>query len=303
MDKGKIIQQFTDDLSNSSEYVRKQRLYYCKKFLDFAGDRPLSKWNKTLVNDFLMAMDKEGYAKGSVRYAYGVVKRVFDAAKAVHEDERTRSLSEVNPEDPGAAAQILKTLTTPGPKWDLGKRAAPKVQVSDMLRPMLTLEEIAAIIDIAKQGWESVPVFLLSVYGLRRKEITTVRLEHIDLEKKTIFVLTVKGGEQRDQFLADEFIPYVKQYGVPVLSAPQVTQMYYRLEYKAGIQHQEQGGLHSFRRFLDTELVNTQGQLYAHIFLRWKISASSFMTERYFGNYSEVDRSVLEHHPVLPLWR
>lgn len=315
MDKTKIIQQFTDDLSNSSERVRKHRLFYCKMFLDFAGDKPLSEWDKTLVNNFLTKLEKEEkpLSAGSIRFVYGVVKRVFDAAKAVHEDERTRVLSEVNPKDPEAVAQILKTITAPGPKWDMGKRAAPKVEAKDMHRPLFTPEEMASIIDVAKQGWESVPVFLLSVYGLRCEEVSKMRPEYINLDKKIIFMPTVKGGEQRDQLLADEFIPYFNQYGIPTLSIHQVSTMYYRLEYKAGIQHREQGGLHQFRRYLDTALLQELGKegelsaplalLYAHIFLRWKISASSFMTERYFGNYLEVDQDVLKHHPVLPLWR
>jgi len=61
-------------------------------------------------------------------------------------------------------------------------------------------------------------------------------------------------------------------------------------------------GWHSGRRYLDTQLVKSCGELYAHIFLRWKISTSPDMEVRYFSEDPlEVDKVVLLEHPVVPL--
>ncbi|GAH58501.1 unnamed protein product, partial [marine sediment metagenome] len=45
MDKQAIIEHFLGDLSRSSEQTRNSRIFYCKKFLEFASGKP---WNKTL---------------------------------------------------------------------------------------------------------------------------------------------------------------------------------------------------------------------------------------------------------------
>lgn len=313
MNKKAIIDRFLDELSNSTQHVKDSRGYYARKFLDFAPS-DLSQWNKGLVNDFLKRLKAEGYAPGTCRNLYGICKRCFDAAKAAHESERTKLISEVNPSDPTAVAEILKAMSMPGPVWDLGKRASPKVESRDMVRPSLTLEEIEAMVGAAKRGLLEPPAVaylaLASVYGLRREELIRVRPEHINYDSKVIFVMTAKGGEQRGQLLANEIIPYLKAYDFqanPSLFG--MSQMYGRIEYKAGLVHKEGGGLHQFRRYLDTELVDAcnqldhvPGELYAHFFLRWKLSGS--MVEHYYSRSPlELDARVISVHPVVALWR
>ena len=312
MDKKEIAHRFLEELSNSSEHVRKSRLYYCNMFLDFAPEN-FSDWNKALVNKFLRHLEVEGYAPGSRRNVYGIVKRAFDAARAVHEAERTRLISEVNPSDTSAVAEILKAMSLPGPTWDMGKRAAPKVESKDVVKPAATLEEIGAMAGAAKRGalneMEVAFLVMASVYGLRLGELIRIRPEHINYRKKTLFVLTEKGGEQRDQRLADELIPLLKACDWKGCSPYQASQMFWQIEYKAGLLHKEGGGWHEMRRLLDTELVNAcnglehvPGELYAHFFLRWRLSGS--MVEHYYSRSPlEIDARVLSVHPVLPLWR
>lgn len=306
-----IIKHFEDQLSLSSEHTRKSRLFYCKMFLSFAGDRTFSEWNKTLVSEFLAELKRDGYSPGTISVVYGIVKRVFDSAKAVHEAERMRQISEVEPTDQTAVAQLIKAMSLPGPNWDMGKRSAPKVQSRDMLRPSRNLDEMAAMVLVAKPvPAEAVYIALASIYGLRLGELLRVRAEHIDLRQKTIFVSTEKGGEQRDQLLCDEILPYLENYDFSVAYSPfTLSQLYYRIEAKAGLQHQEGGCWHTLRRALDTELVdacnqlgNTPGELYAHFFLRWRLSGS--MVERYYSRSPlEIDAKVLSVHPVIPMWR
>jgi len=204
-----ILDHFLSELSQSSEHTRQGRAFYVQKFLSFAGDRPLSEWNKSLVNEFLRQVRKEGYAPGTIRSVYGIVKRVFDSAKAVHEAEKTRLISEVDPNDTGAIAQLIKALSLPGPNWDMGKRSAPRVEAEDMVKPATTFEEMEIMIAAARDGIltsaEKAYLALSSIYGFRREELCRVRPEHLDFEKKTIYVLTCKGGERRNQLLCDEY--------------------------------------------------------------------------------------------------
>lgn len=305
-----IVEHFRSELSNSSEHTREGRVFYARKFLDFAGDRPLSEWNKTLVNEFLAQLRKEGYSPGTIRFSiYGIVKRVFDSAKAVHEAERTRLISEVDSNDPAAIAQLIKAMSLPGPTWDLGKRSAPRVEAEDMVKPAATLEQISAMVAAAKGGVltpaESAYLGLSSVYGLRREELCRVQPEHLNFKKRTVYVMTCKGGEKRNQLLCEEIIPFLEKYGFAEQpSLWQMSAMYVRIATKAGLTLPPGSGWHSPRRFLDTELRDLCGELETKIFLRWRISSSSEMVERYYSREPMViDGAVIRVHPVVPLWR
>ena len=317
-----ILDHFVSDLSQSSDHTKKDRAFYAEKFLRFAADRPFSQWNKTLVNEFLDQLRGEGYAPGTIRKVYGIVKRVFDSAKAVHEVERTRlitevDLSKIDINKPSAVAELIKAQTEmqkamslPGPLWDVGRRGAPRVASEDEVKPAATFEQLKAMIDMVKDGSlgiaEAIYLILSSIYGLRREELCRVRAEHLDFKEKTIYVLTAKGGERRNQLLCDEVIPILKEYDFSREYSPfKMSALYHRISAKAGIELKEGSGWHSPRRYLDTELVNLFGQLHAHIFLRWKISSSSLMTERYYSEDPlQIDHEILTGgHPLVELWR
>jgi integrase len=306
--KAEIMERFRAELSGSSQHTQKDRAFYAQKFLEFAGDRPFEEWNKRMVNDFLERLKDEGYAPGTIRKIYSIVKRVFDAAKSVYEADKYKLISSVNPNDPGALAQVLKAMALPGPTWDLGKRSAPRVNSRDTVKPTVTLEQIRAMVEAAKDLGDGYTPYLClsSIYGLRRAELCRVRREHIDFEGRTIYILTAKGGEQRYQLLCEEAVPYLIECNFPPLSLFQMSSIYHRICAKAGIALEEGTGWHAPRRFLDTELVKLFGELPTHIFLRWKLSSSSQMVERYFsagGDPIEIDKMVLKDHPVVPLWR
>lgn len=307
--KEEILQQFISELSRSSDHTRESRIPYAKKFLDFAEGTPLSEWNRTLVDSFLDHLIEEGYAAGTCQNIYSIVKRVFDAAKTVHETHRTRLLSEVDTTKPEAVAEILKAISLPPPIWDVGKRAGPRVSSGDVVKPAATLEQIKAMIEVAR-GPEMAYLMMASVYGLRREELIRIRPEHIDYEKKVIFILTAKGGEQRNQLLVDDVMPILKAYDFHRVYTPSdMSSMFLRIESKAGLVHKEGGGFHELRRLLDTVIVdscngldNLPGEIYAHFFLRWRLSSS--MVERYYSReLLDIDAKVLSVHPVLKLWK
>ncbi|MFA5186462.1 MAG: hypothetical protein WC551_08305 [Patescibacteria group bacterium] len=299
-----VLDRFVSELSRSSEHTRKHQTFYAGKFLQYAGDRPLSEWNQELVRQFLDELEGEGYASGSRRMIYSIVKRVYDCAKAVHEAERTRLISQVDPEDPAAVAQLVKAISLPAPTWDLGKRSAPKVEKA--VTGAMSLEELQAMVQFVKSdGQPDMAAFLAlaSVYGLRREEIASVGPE--DISDHTLWVDTLKGGEKRQQLLAPEIVPYLKEHDFSQRYSPtSMTTLYYKIEHFAGVPHRYGAGWHAIRHLVDTTLVNVHGELITHIFMRWKISSSSLMVERYFNQDPlETDKVVLANHPLLDLWK
>lgn len=307
-----VMKQFLSELSKSSDHTRKAREYYARLFLSFAEGKPFSEWNKELVNAFLTELESEGYAPGTRRTVYGIIKRVFDAAKSVHEAERTKLISSVDPDDPSAIARVLQAMALPGPTWDLGKRSAPRVQREDEVKPAATLDQIKAMVEATRKGLDgaaNVYLALASIYGLRRGELCSVRREHIDFKAKTLYVMTEKGGDRRQQLLCDEVLSLLRDYKFKrEYTAFQMSSLYRSICYAAQWQPVEGEGVHSIRRFLDTELVNIfgeQNRIKVKIFLRWRLSASSDMSERYYGYPPlTVDREILTGgHPVIALWR
>lgn len=281
----------------------------CDKFLTFAGDRSLSQWNGSLANEFLDQLRAEGYAPGTIRWAYSIVKRTYDAAKAVYEQDRIQAIANVNPNDTSAVAEILKVLSLPGPTWSLGKRSSPRVSSIDVVKPALTNEEVQDMVKVAKEGklGPDGAAFLAvaSVYGLRREELVRIRPDDIEYERKTIYIRTCKGGEERNQLLAEALIPYIRRHDFSrQYSLFKLSELYRKVEQEAGIEHRDGAGWHSYRRYLNTALRDLCGELETKIFLRWRLSASSEMVERYYTkNPLDTDRFVLEHHPVLEIWR
>ena len=91
-----VLKQFESELSQSKPTVRKHRVEWARRFLEYCEDRPLGQWDKELVDGFIAKLKREKYSDGTRRFAYGVVKRVFDCAKAVHEAERDRLITTVD---------------------------------------------------------------------------------------------------------------------------------------------------------------------------------------------------------------
>lgn len=314
--KDKILKQFLDELDHSSPETKRTRRFWAERFLRFASDN-FTTWNKSLVGGFQSQLEKEGYAPLTVRTAIGITKRVFDAAKTVHEQERTQLIAEVNPKDPSAVAEILQAISLPGPNWDLGRRAMPRAEASSITRPRLSLDEIDRMVVTAKSDGLELPqvcyLALCSVYALRREELCLVRQEHFDFNGKTIFINTVKGGERRKQQLCDEIIPYLKAYDFSVQYSPfMMSRMWKVIRFKCGFSSGDGEGWHAFRRTLDTELrdslasdpnLKRDAQLITKIFFRWRLSSSGEMSDRYYtADPLLADKIALDHHPVVGLW-
>jgi hypothetical protein len=120
-------------------------------------------------------------------------------------------------------------------------------------------------------------------------------------------VVTVKGGPVTTHLVPDEIRPYLfgyKRSGVTYMS-----RVFRRITKKVGITLPGKNyGWHAIRRALATELVCTGVSLLNLLrFMRW--SDASLKGE--FGmlaiyakrNQEEIDRSIFEVHPFLPIWR
>jgi len=272
MDTTEILTGFTDELWQSSPHTISSRVFYARKWLDFAS-RPPEKWDRALVIRFLKRLEAEGYAKGTQRNIFQIVKRVFDVVQVT---------------------------------WPMGKRGAPKVQASDVIKSALELDEIRAMVEVAKAGHlqadHSCFLALSTTYGLRREELVRVRGEHIDYEMERIWVDTCKGGVQRYHLIPREIVPYLRSHDFSrAYSLFDMSRLYGEIEKAAGLPHRDGAGFHAIRRPLDTILVQWD-YIRCKIFLRWKLTGDMALAYVTLDPL-KVDREVFEVHPFLPFWR
>ncbi|MCK4786917.1 MAG: hypothetical protein KAV87_24380 [Desulfobacteraceae bacterium] len=272
MNDAEILKRFEDDLWKSSPHTVSSRTFYARMWLDFAG-RPPEQWDRALVIRFLKRLDDEGYAKGTQHNVFWITKRVFDAAQV---------------------------------PWPMGKRGAPKVQASDVVKPALDIDELRVMIETAKHGKletdQACFLALSTTYGLRREELVRIQPGDVNYKMETVYVRTCKGGIERDQALAAEIAPFLEKHDFNrEYSLFDMSRIYLEIEERAGLSHVDGAGWHSPRRTLDTALVQWD-YIHCKIFLRWKLTgdmALAYVTL----NPLKVDREVFEVHPFLPFWR
>lgn len=304
MKKDEVLARFKDDLRKSSDHTRRSRLHYAELFLDFAGDPP---WSRTAVTKFLDQAAEE-YAPGTQRLLYSIVRRVFDAARAVAEEDRQRMLAAADPDDPASVRKILQVLATPLPAWPMGKRDAPRVGDEDIRAPALEFDEGKAMVELAVSGQlteaESAFLAVASTYGARPEELLRISPEHLDWDQERIFIDTCKGGVKRWHSIPEQIAPHLGNYGFAKEYSPfRLHQMYLGIEKRAGVKHRERAGFHSFRRTLDTWLMDRLGEAKTKVFLRWKLKSSPEMPLRYYtAEQATIDAEVFEVLPFLPFW-
>lgn len=302
----KILAQMAIDMSRSSEHTRKERLYYAGKFLEYAGDTPLSQWNRVLVDAYMRHLERESYAPQTITKIYGIVKRVFDAAKTYHENDQKRRRTEVDTKDPAQALLEYKKIDMEDPPvWDMGKRDAPRFDSKDVVKPDFTLEQLGVMIRAIKDHAEYVPYLAIaSIYGLRRGELCALNKSSFNFEKKIFYVDAEKGSQKRWQKLCDEIIPYLDGVDFSSMTPGRMSGYFHAICYWSGIEPVDGAGWHSFRRTIDTLLMPLISSIEIKTFMRWQLSKSADMSERYFtANPLEIDAKVLAIHPVVDLWR
>lgn len=188
--------------------------------------------------------------------------------------------------------------------WDFPRLAMPKVREGDISRPILSNAEVYMLIRRGKEvlsDRELAYLALSTTYGLRREELSG--LGRID---GRVTVNTVKGGPVTTHVVPVEMKPYLTGYertGVRYMSS-----MFHRIVRKLGIPLPSGNcGWHAIRRGLATELLYRDVSLINIVrFMRWSDGSvkGQFGMLAIYGrrNQEEVDRSVFDVHPFLPMW-
>jgi hypothetical protein len=187
--------------------------------------------------------------------------------------------------------------------WKFPRLAMPKVRDSEVKRPVLSSEEICQMIRKGKEvlsARELAYLALSTTYGLRREELGS--LGRID---GRVTVETVKGGPVTTHIVPDVIKPYLMGYersGVTYMSF-----VFRRITSKLGLVMPKNYGWHAIRRALATELVSTDVSLLNLIrFMRWSdasLKGGFGMLAIYAKrNQADIDMSIFEVHPFLPIW-
>lgn len=145
----------------------------------------------------------------------------------------------------------------------------PTRRVGSTQPEILSHEEVARIIDAARQPMHR--TFLMTTYaaGLRVSETCMLRLSHVDSERMMIRVVSGKGARDRYTLLSCELLAELRRYWkharpvgwlFPKPSRPDqpfdiqtAQRIYYRCKRYAGIA--KQGGIHSLRHAFATHLL------------------------------------------------
>lgn len=121
---------------------------------------------------------------------------------------------------PGSLNRELATLShlftkTVEWKWIDFKPATIKRLQEDKGRiTYLTIEQIGRLIDAAKQdqNWQVYPFIVIGLEtSMRRMEILSIRIEHIDLARRVIYIPKAKAGA-REQPITDHLAEFLRGY-------------------------------------------------------------------------------------------
>jgi site-specific recombinase XerD len=93
-----------------------------------------------------------------------------------------------------------------------GIREQRRPKQDKILPPILSKEEIKKILGTEKNPKHRLLLMLVYSSGLRVSEVVTLKKEHIDLSRKTVFIKGGKGRKDRCTILSDKAALSVKEY-------------------------------------------------------------------------------------------
>ncbi|RJQ37635.1 MAG: hypothetical protein C4555_05995 [Dehalococcoidia bacterium] len=185
----------------------------------------------------------------------------------------------------------------------------PKVRNYDVLRPILTKEQI---IQLIQSSFNSVSLrnqaflALATVYGIRREEMARINpSEHIKNGQLTI--LTAKGGIPTNHIIP-ECLQAILKHFEPI--GPTSLSTSFQIICKSCDIHLGQRyGWHSIRRALVTELVISEASALNIVrFMRWSDQTSGNGEFRMLARYAkkdqaQIDKQIFAVHPFLKYWQ
>lgn len=179
-------QYLEKQISTQAKNLKKKIAHLRKSLIPFFQDTPLDKINDQDLERYKNERLKQGVCESSVNRELAVLSHFF--TKAVEW------------------------------KWLNNRPVAIKKFKENQHRiTYLTVEQIDRLLKETKEDQNShiYPFMVTGLEtGMRLTEILSIRLEHIDLEKKVIFIPSAKAGSRLQPmttFLAQELEPYVKK--------------------------------------------------------------------------------------------
>lgn len=142
---------------------------------------------------------------------------------------------------------------------------------------------------------------LSTVFGLRAKELRSIRQDDVNLGERSIFIRTAKGGIERYHLIPDAIVGYLEGVAFEPITEDQMIVNYRMVEALSGIEHQAGAGWHSIRRAVATALTEVDvSKVKAVKFLRWRDPS---VYESYVHlEWRSADREIFEVHPFLKMW-
>jgi len=278
-----VLTNLRHALSGSSPSTIAQFCACAERFMYYSDNE----FTREAVVGYIQKLDREGYAAGTRKLHYNILKRIF----AIN-----------------------------GVEWPFGKRPPSELPVEvaewDVERIPIKPAEVCAMIVVAKPqpAWAAI-LALSTTYGIRRVELLDLRPEC--LLPGIIRIRTAKHGRQREHLIPSPIQPYLNNYPFGQFTEYKLSELFHKIRRQANLPKLEGGGWHSIRRTLDTIFL-VQERLPLPIvqsFMRWKKSSREMpllyacpeiLGEGGDGNEAaspiDVDRQVFAVHPFLKLW-
>lgn len=290
-------QALLDKYSNSvAPTSRRQLTSRMSTFLLWLDQRPLS---MAEVHRWIKKLRQKGYADNTLKAEWETLRQLF----------------KVN-----------------GISWEAARGDAPTVDPEKVWSPTLDPPTIKAMIDIAlkppakKDLWhpdvrDTCFLFISTIWGLRRVELTRLTPASLNQESSLIHVDTAKGGRSRWHWVPPDVMHFITDWGFAYpTSLTTASAIFNRFRLAVGIQTDQELGWHSIRHSLARYLIEAGVPAERRKqFMRWAISKSkqdmgeSYGTSPIVGlsgvrrelkvEEQKSDEFVLERHPFLKLWR
>ena len=284
MNNDELMENYSKRLGSTGK-TRSLYLRYAGNFLEYVkGD-----FEREKIDKYLAHLRRQKYSDGSINLMFRIVRTLFSRNDL---------------------------------EWPFNRGESPQIREDKIQAPALDPDVIGEMITkIKKEGDLDEKAFLAisTTYGTRRIEMVELSGEAISIRDRTLHIVTAKHGRERTHMIPDAIVPYLETYDFGAKrSESELFNLWYRLEYRIGLDHINQVGWHSIRRTLDTLLLDQLPEATVMSFMRWKQRTSSNMAYRYsaqrfvgragvstkvVGAARDVDSKVFEVHPFLEYWK
>ncbi len=284
MNNEEILENYTKRLGSTGK-TRSLYLRFASNFLEYAG----GEFDREKIDKYLARLRRQKYSDGTINLIFRTIRTLFSRNNM---------------------------------EWPYNRGESPQIREDRIQAPALDPDIIGEMIQAVKsKGDPDEKAFLAisTTYATRRIEMVGLVMEDVHIKDRTIHITTAKHGRERTHMLPEEILPYLAGYDFDVKrSETEIFTLWYRLEYRIGLDHTNQVGWHSIRRTIDTLLLDKLPEATVMSFMRWKQRTSSNMAYRYsaqrfvgregmstkvVGEAKDVDSKIFAVHPFLEYWR